>query len=55
MPRRCTHLSPPFSTLYDALSPEQKKLADQSFREFPAGRGGRARSADCCGAGVAAL
>ena len=24
----------PFTTLYDALSPEQKKLADRSFREF---------------------
>ena len=24
----------PFTTLYEALSPEQKKLADQSFRDF---------------------
>ncbi len=32
----------PFSTLYNALSPDQKKLADQSFREFSNGpRGAR--------------
>lgn len=29
-----SHLVGPFTTLYDALSPEQKKLADRSFREF---------------------
>lgn len=28
------HLVPSFSTLYDALSPAQKKMADQSFRDF---------------------
>ncbi len=28
----------PFSTLYDALTPEQRKLADQSFRDFSSGR-----------------
>lgn len=27
----------PFDTLYAALSPDQKKLADQSFREFSMG------------------
>ncbi len=31
-------LEPAFATLYDALSPAQQKLADQSFRAF-AGRG----------------
>ncbi len=31
-----SHLVGPFTTLYDTLSPEQKKLADQSFREFSA-------------------
>lgn len=32
----------PFSKLYDALTPEQRKLADQSFRDFSTGRMGRA-------------
>ena len=33
----------PFSALYDALSSEQKKLADQSFRDFSHGpKAGRA-------------
>ncbi len=32
-------LAPAFSRLYDALSPDQKKLADQSFRDFSAGMG----------------
>ena len=27
-------LVPAFATLYEALSPDQKKLADQSFRDF---------------------
>ena len=27
-------LVPAFTTLYEALSPDQKKLADQSFRDF---------------------
>ena len=41
-----SHLIGPFSTLYDALSPEQKKLADQSFRDFSAGpRGARVAAA----------
>ncbi len=31
----------PFSSLYDALTPEQRKMADQSFREFSSGRAGR--------------
>jgi hypothetical protein len=35
-------LVPAFATLYDALSPAQKKLADQSFRQFSSGS--RARS-----------
>ena len=42
-----SHLVAPFSTLYAALSPEQKKMADQSFREFsngPAMRHAAARS-----------
>ena len=34
-----SHLIGPFSTLYDALSPEQKKMADQSFRQFSASQG----------------
>ena len=32
-----SHLVTPFSTLYAALSPEQKKMADQSFRDFANG------------------
>ncbi len=36
-------LVPAFSNLYDALSPVQKKLADQSFREFAQGPRGAAR------------
>ena len=28
------HLVGPFTTLYGTLSPEQKKMADQSFRDF---------------------
>jgi protein CpxP len=42
-----SHLVTPFSTLYVALSPEQKKMADQSFREFsdgPRARHAAARS-----------
>ena len=31
-------LVPAFSRLYDAMTPEQKKLADQSFRDFGTGR-----------------
>lgn len=31
-------LLPAFSRLYDAMTPEQKKLADQSFRDFGPGR-----------------
>ena len=31
-------LVPSFSRLYEALSPEQKKLADQSFRDFGGAR-----------------
>ena len=43
MPRRSTGLLTPFGALYDALSPDQKKLADQSFRDFSNGpRGVRA-------------
>ncbi len=38
-----SHLIGPFSALYDALSPDQKKMADQSFRQFANGpRGTRA-------------
>jgi protein CpxP len=33
-------LVPAFSNLYDALSPDQKKLADRSFREFANGPNG---------------
>ena len=32
-----SHLVGPFSTLYDTLSPEQKRMADQSFRDFSNG------------------
>ena len=40
-----SHLIGPFSALYDVLSPDQKKMADQSFREFANGpRGARAAS-----------
>ena len=38
-------LLPAFSTLYDALTPEQKKSADQSFRAFANRPGAAARSA----------
>ena len=31
----------PFATLYDALSPDQRKMADQSFRKFSSGAAGR--------------
>ena len=36
------HLTAAFSTLYDALSPDQKKLADESFRQFASQRRGAA-------------
>ena len=36
------HLTTAFSALYDSLSPEQKKLADQSFRQFANSRRGAA-------------
>ena len=32
--QQVSQLVGPFSTLYDALSPQQKKLADQSFRDY---------------------
>jgi protein CpxP len=40
-----SHLVTPFSTLYAALSPEQKKMADQSFRDFANGQQGRRAAA----------
>ncbi len=36
------HLTTAFATLYDALSPDQKKAADQSFRQFATARRGMA-------------
>ena len=36
------NLTPAFSGLYDALSPDQKKAADQSFRQFATSRRGSA-------------
>ena len=32
------HLTAAFSTLYDSLSPDQKKAADESFRQFATNR-----------------
>ena len=41
--QQVANLVAPFATLYSALSPEQKKLADQSFRQMAnAPRGARA-------------